>query len=123
MRKAILVVAALAGFALLTPPVSAQWIHHPHAGVRVYRVAPSRAVQTQGVWMDLAGAILPGLLNQFHVQLPPWVQIGNQPGQSGAATPVPADVAKTLTEIGPQLDDVLKRSKSLLPETVQPKPK
>ena len=68
-------------------------------------------------------AVLPGLLNQFHVPMPPWLHLGNQPGQSGASTPVPADVAKTLNEIGPQLDDVLARSKKLLPEKVEGKPK
>jgi hypothetical protein len=122
MRKLLLASTALVALALFAPPASATFFHHPWHSHRAYG-GYSTGGQAQGVWSDLAMALLPGLLNQFHIQLPPGLNLGNLGGQSGASTPIPTDAAKTLNEIGPQLDDILTRSRKLLPEKVESRPK
>ena len=117
MRKLLALIAILSAFLLVATPAPAFWPHRPHPwfhGGAYY----GQAVQPQGAFGNLALALLPGLLNQIHLQLPGGLQIGGggDPSQIG----VPADATRRLQDLNKRLDDTRQKSQELLDKISPP---
>lgn len=115
MRKLLPAMALLLLVVFCSPaPAPAFGIRHHHHAHGVWMAGPpAMAAQPQGFFTDF---LLPGLLNQFQIQLPPGVRFPFNPGGGGgnlASSPVPADVADQLKKVETDLDALLAQSRKM----------